>query len=120
MEYLLFSLLIGVLSFISGMLGLGVAFIATPVLGLFGFDLKHVIMPWSLLLNGLTATSTAIAFALEDGGLAYRNSPHDHYDDRGAHWRVHPAVRTDKYGLVDLCWRSILSLVSHGVCPKAG
>ena len=63
MEYLLFSLLIGVLSFISGMLGLGVAFIATPVLGLFGFDLKHVIMPWSLLLNGLTATSTAIAFA---------------------------------------------------------
>ncbi len=63
MEYLLFSLLIGGLSFISGMLGLGVAFILTPVLGLFGFDLKHVIMPWSLFLNGLTATSTAIAFA---------------------------------------------------------
>ncbi len=63
MEYLLFSLLIGGLSFISGMLGLGVAFIATPVLGLFGFDLKHVIMPWSLFLNGLTATSSAVAFA---------------------------------------------------------
>jgi hypothetical protein len=45
------------------MLGLGVAFIATPVLGMFGFDLKHVIMPWSLLLNGLTAISSAVAFA---------------------------------------------------------
>jgi uncharacterized membrane protein YfcA len=63
MEYLLFPLLLFVLSFISGMLGLGVAFISTPVLGLFGFDLKHVIMPWSLLLNGLTAISTAVAFA---------------------------------------------------------
>ncbi len=55
-------LLIFGLSFISGMLGLGVAFISTPVLGLFGFDLKHVIMPWSLLLNGLTAISSAVAF----------------------------------------------------------
>lgn len=63
MEYLLFPLLLFVLSFISGMLGLGVAFISTPVLGLFGFDLKHVIMPWSLLLNGLTAISSAVAFA---------------------------------------------------------
>ena len=62
MEYLLFSILLFILSFISGMLGLGVAFIATPVLGLFGFDLKHVIMPWSLLLNGLTAISSAVAF----------------------------------------------------------
>ena len=50
------------LSFLSGMLGLGVAFIAVPVLGLFGFDLKDVIQPWSLLLNGLTAISGAIAF----------------------------------------------------------
>ncbi len=62
MVYLLFPFMIFVLSFISGMLGLGVAFISTPVLGLFGFDLKHVIMPWSLLLNGLTATSSAVAF----------------------------------------------------------
>ena len=45
------------LSFLSGMLGLGVAFIAIPVLGLFGFDLKDVIQPWALLLNGLTAIS---------------------------------------------------------------
>jgi uncharacterized membrane protein YfcA len=45
------------------MMGLGVAFIATPVLGLFGFELKHVIMPWSLWLNGLTAIAGAITFA---------------------------------------------------------
>lgn len=62
MEYLLFPFLLFVLSFISGMLGLGVAFISTPVLGMFGFDLKHIIMPWSLLLNGLTAISSAVAF----------------------------------------------------------
>jgi hypothetical protein len=51
------------LSFVAGMMGLGVAFIATPILGLFDYDLKHVIMPWSLWLNGLTAISGAIAFA---------------------------------------------------------
>lgn len=62
MEYLLFPFMMFVLSIISGMLGLGVAFVSTPVLGLFGFDLKHVIMPWSLLLNGLTAISSAVAF----------------------------------------------------------
>jgi uncharacterized membrane protein YfcA len=50
------------LSFLSGMLGLGVAFVAIPVLGLFGYDLKDVIQPWALLLNGLTAISGAIAF----------------------------------------------------------
>ena len=50
------------LSFLSGMLGLGVAFIAIPVLGLFGYDLINVIQPWALLLNGLTAISAAIAF----------------------------------------------------------
>jgi len=50
------------LSFVSGMLGLGVAFVAIPVLGLFGYDLKDVIQPWALLLNGLTAISGAIAF----------------------------------------------------------
>jgi uncharacterized membrane protein YfcA len=62
MVYLLFPFMIFVLSFISGMFGLGVAFISTPILGLFGFDLKQVIMPWSLLLNGLTAISSAVAF----------------------------------------------------------
>ena len=58
---ILMPLLFG-LSFLSGMLGLGVAFVAIPVLGLFGFDLKDVIQPWALLLNGLTAISGAIAF----------------------------------------------------------
>ncbi len=62
MLYILLPLVLFALSFISGMLGLGVAFVSTPVLGLFGFDLKHVIMPWSLLLNGLTAISSAVAF----------------------------------------------------------
>jgi len=61
MLVLLTILLFG-LSFLSGMLGLGVAFVAIPVLGLFGFDLKDVIQPWALLLNGLTAISGAIAF----------------------------------------------------------
>jgi len=50
------------LSFLSGMLGLGVAFVAIPVLGLFGYDLKDVIQPWALMLNGLTALSGAFAF----------------------------------------------------------
>ena len=63
LQYILFPLILFALSFISGMLGLGVAFVSTPVLGLFGFDLKHVIMPWSLLLNGITAISSAVAFA---------------------------------------------------------
>jgi uncharacterized membrane protein YfcA len=61
-EYLaLVPLLLG-LSFLSGMLGLGVAFVAIPVLGLFGYDLIHVIQPWALLLNGLTAISAAVGF----------------------------------------------------------
>ena len=63
MLYLTLSVLLFGLSFVAGMMGLGVAFIATPVLGLFGFELKHVIMPWSLLLNGLTAISGAVALA---------------------------------------------------------
>jgi hypothetical protein len=63
MLYFILSLLLFALSFLAGMMGLGVAFIATPVLGLFGYDLKHVIMPWSLWLNGLTAISGAIYFA---------------------------------------------------------
>jgi uncharacterized membrane protein YfcA len=63
MLYLVITSLLFVLSFVAGMMGLGVAFIATPVLGLFGFELKNVIMPWSLWLNGLTAISGAAAFA---------------------------------------------------------
>lgn len=59
---LLLSALLFGLSFLSGMLGLGVAFIAIPVLGLLGYDLINVIQPWALLLNGLTAISAAVAF----------------------------------------------------------
>jgi uncharacterized membrane protein YfcA len=63
MLYAVLTLLLFALSFLAGMMGLGVAFIATSVLGLFGFELKHVIMPWSLWLNGLTAIAGAVAFA---------------------------------------------------------
>lgn len=55
-------IVLAVLSFISGMLGLGVAFVAIPVLGLFDYELKHVIMPWALLLNGVTAIAAAVKF----------------------------------------------------------
>lgn len=61
-EILLLTPLLFGLSFLSGMLGLGVAFIAIPVLGLFGYDLINVIQPWALLLNGLTAIGAAVAF----------------------------------------------------------
>lgn len=61
-QQILINLVIFALSFLSGMLGLGVAFVATPALGLFGFELKHVIMPWALLLNGLTAISAAVTY----------------------------------------------------------
>jgi uncharacterized membrane protein YfcA len=63
MLYFVIPALLFALSFLAGMMGLGVAFIATPILGLFGFDLKNVIMPWSLWLNGLTAIAGAITFA---------------------------------------------------------
>jgi uncharacterized membrane protein YfcA len=63
MLYAIISVLLFILSLVAGMMGLGVAFIVTPVLGLFGFELKYVIMPWSLWLNGLTAISGAAAFA---------------------------------------------------------
>lgn len=77
MSYLLLVPLLFGLSFLSGMLGLGVAFVAIPVLGLFGYDLIHVIQPWALLLNGLTAISAAIGFWR--AGLV---------DRRGALWLV--------------------------------
>ena len=63
MLYAIIPIVLFILSFLAGMMGLGVAFISTPALGLFGFDLKNVIMPWSLWLNGLTAIAGAIAFA---------------------------------------------------------
>ena len=61
-QQIVINLVIFGLSFLSGMLGLGVAFVAIPALGLFGFELKHVIMPWALLLNGLTAIAAAVTY----------------------------------------------------------
>src|SRR5512143_1965877 len=52
-----------ILSIVSGMLGLGVAFAAVPFLGLFLPDLVHQVQPLSLLLNGLTGLFSTIGFA---------------------------------------------------------
>jgi hypothetical protein len=52
-----------VLSVVSGMLGLGVAFAAVPFLALFLPDLVHQVQPLSLLLNGITAMFAVFAFA---------------------------------------------------------
>ena len=60
---LVLSVVLFGLSFLSGMTGLGVAFIATPVLAMFGLDLKLEIMPLSLWLNGVTAIASAVTFA---------------------------------------------------------
>ncbi|GAB5047250.1 sulfite exporter TauE/SafE family protein [Thermodesulfovibrio sp. TK110] len=54
---------LSILSFISGMLGLGVAFAAIPFLGLFMEDLVHQVQPLSLLLNGVTALLSTLGFA---------------------------------------------------------
>ena len=52
-----------VLSVVSGMLGLGVAFSAVPFLALFLPDLVHQVQPLSLLLNGITALFAVFGFA---------------------------------------------------------
>ncbi len=52
-----------VLSIISGMLGLGVAFAAVPFLGLYMPDLVHQVQPLSLLLNGVTGLTATLGFA---------------------------------------------------------
>ncbi|MGQ9481103.1 sulfite exporter TauE/SafE family protein [Chloroflexus sp.] len=52
-----------VLSIVSGMLGLGVAFAAVPFLGLFMNDLVHEVQPLSLFLNGVTGLFSAFGFA---------------------------------------------------------
>jgi uncharacterized membrane protein YfcA len=65
MESLIFILVGGLflLSLISGMLGLGVAFAAIPFLGFFFTDLVHQVQPLSLLLNGITALFAVAGFA---------------------------------------------------------
>jgi hypothetical protein len=52
-----------VLSVVSGMLGLGVAFAAVPFLGLSMPDLVHQVQPLSLLLNGVTGFTATLGFA---------------------------------------------------------
>ena len=54
---------LGALSFVSGMLGLGVAFAAVPFLSLFLPDLVHQVQPLSLVLNGITALFSLFGFA---------------------------------------------------------
>lgn len=63
MENIIIIVGLAVLSFVSGMLGLGVAFAAIPFLGLFMQDLVHQIQPLSLLLNGITALLSTFGFA---------------------------------------------------------
>jgi len=58
-ENIIIAIGLAVLSFISGMLGLGVAFAAIPFLGL----LVHQVQPLSLLLNGVTALLSTFGFA---------------------------------------------------------
>jgi len=54
---------LAVLSLISGMLGLGVAFAASPFLSFFMNDFVHQVQPLTLLLNGLTALFATFGFA---------------------------------------------------------
>ena len=50
-------------SLLSGMLGVGVAFAAVPILGIAGMDLVTSVQPIALFLNGVTALFSAISFA---------------------------------------------------------
>ncbi len=54
---------LAVLSLLSGMLGLGVAFAASPFLSFFMSDFVHQVQPLTLLLNGLTALFATLGFA---------------------------------------------------------
>src|SRR3990172_9606606 len=49
-------------SIISGMLGIGVAFAAIPILGIYSQDLVHEVQPIALFLNGITALFASISF----------------------------------------------------------
>ncbi len=62
-----------VLSVVSGMLGLGVAFAAIPFLSLFMSDLVHQVQPLSLLLNGVTALFSVLGFA-KSGLIGWRKA----------------------------------------------
>lgn len=62
-----------ILSVVSGMLGLGVAFAAIPFLGLFLPDLVHQVQPLSLLLNGVTALFSVFGFA-KSGNIVWKKA----------------------------------------------
>lgn len=62
---------LALLSFLSGMLGMGVGLIALPFLGFFFADLVNQVQPLSLLLNGVTAASSLIGFA-QSGLVAWK------------------------------------------------
>ena len=62
-----------ILSVVSGMLGLGVAFSAVPFLGLFLPDLVHQVQPLSLLLNGITALFAVFGVA-QSGYVDWRKA----------------------------------------------
>lgn len=57
------TLVLFFLSVLSGMLGIGVAFAAVPLLSLVLPDLVNQVHPLSLALNGVTALSSMIGFA---------------------------------------------------------
>ena len=57
------TLIMLVLSIVSGMLGIGVAFAAVPILSLYLPDLVNQVQPLSLLLNGITAMFSLMGFA---------------------------------------------------------
>ncbi len=61
------------LSFISGMLGLGAAFATIPYLSLFLPDLVHQVQPVALLLNGFTSLFAMVGFA-KSGFIKWRGT----------------------------------------------
>ncbi len=64
---------VAVLSFISGMLGLGAAFATIPYLSLFLPDLVHQVQPVALLLNGFTSLFAMVGFA-KSGFIKWRDT----------------------------------------------
>lgn len=64
---------VAVLSFISGMLGLGAAFATIPYLSLFMSDLVHQVQPVALLLNGFTSLFAMVGFA-RSGLIRWRDA----------------------------------------------
>ncbi len=64
---------VAVLSFISGMLGLGAAFATIPYLSLFLPDLVHQVQPVALLLNGFTSLFAMVGFA-KSGFIKWRGT----------------------------------------------